>query len=411
MMEYQIERLKVEDYDELLDMLNRSFNKQEGDTFDVILPVMWERDEEHMAKHIAIRIDGKIAAVVGIYPLPAVICGRKIMFGTIGNVATLPEYNGQGLMRRLVTEALKEAKQMGMDVARLGGLRQRYNRYGFDHGGADYQYILTKRNLREYYGADKRFEVGKMPENDKINAKEMLQGIGITFKQVTLEDTELLQFAIKLHRQSDFYIDRGEEKQFFKTMSAWCRKLWIAYGLSGEPVGYISASADGTDIAEHKAFSAKEEYLMLCEWLKFVGAEKLTVHTAPWEVELNQYLGRICESWNQQEPSMFHPFNWSKLLDALLAIKSKYTLIPNGRFLLGIEGYGTVELQANRCIDTNQEPHITISHLEAIRFLLGSLPTEAVISSWKNCPISDENKLYVQSILPLPLWWCDQDRV
>jgi hypothetical protein len=97
-MEYKIERLTAKDYDELLGMLNTVFNKPEGNTFDIFLPVMWERDDEHMSKHIAIKEDGKISAVVGIYPLPANVCGEKIVFSTNSRYApSFYDDSGEGL--------------------------------------------------------------------------------------------------------------------------------------------------------------------------------------------------------------------------------------------------------------------------------------------------------------------------
>lgn len=77
-MDYKIEHLNAENYDELLHMLNTVFHKSEGDTFDIFLPVMWKRDDEHMSKHLAIREHGKLAAVVGVYPLPAIISGELL---------------------------------------------------------------------------------------------------------------------------------------------------------------------------------------------------------------------------------------------------------------------------------------------------------------------------------------------
>lgn len=76
-MDYKIELLGAEDYDEFFNMLNTVFNKPEGNRFDIFLPVMWERDDEHMSKHIAIRENGKISAVVGISSLPAEVCAEE----------------------------------------------------------------------------------------------------------------------------------------------------------------------------------------------------------------------------------------------------------------------------------------------------------------------------------------------
>lgn len=419
-MEYQMERLKAEDYDELLAVMNRAFEKQEGETFDVILPVMWERDDEHMSKHIAIRLDGKIAAVVGIYPLPAVICGRPVMFGTIGNVATLPEYSGRGLMKRLVTEALQIAGEMGFDVVRLGGKRQRYNRYGFENGGVDYQFELTVKNLLDYNGVDYH--------GSALSGGESYSPY-ITFRQIGAEDTELIQFAMELQKKAVLYADRGNTKQFYKTLSAWNKKIWIAFGKDNEPIGYVCVSEDGTDMAEHRAGSDREEYQMICDWLLFSGAQEVTFHTAPWECGLNRLMGKICEKWSLIDTSHFNPLQWSKLLDALLALKATYSLIPEGSFVLRIEGYGTVEFNGAHCVDSDKEPQLSLSHLDAVRFLLGSLPAAEVIdiseqvegfrqdsdamghAGVNSAGLTRETLLYIQSVFPLPLWWCDQDRV
>lgn len=396
-MDYKIERVKAEDYDELLEMMNRAFHKEGERSFLFSLPVMWERDDEHMSKHLAIRDNGKIVAVVGVYPLPTVIAGQPVMFGTIGNVATLPEYTGRGMMKCLMTEAIKEAKKMGMDVARLGGLRQRYNRYGFENAGVDYQFVLTPKNLKDYYSSDLSGEEAFHQE--------------LMFRKISLEDTEFLRFVMNLYKTKDMYVDRGGPKQFFKTLSAYKNGIWVALRKDGMPVGYVVASVNGATISEHCAVSPEEEYRMLCEWILFAGVKELTFHTAPWECELNQKMGKLCEKWNLIDTSHFNPFCWSKLLDALLKIKAKYSIIPDGNFILKIEGYGTVEFNKDQCVDTDKTPHMELSHLDAVRFLLGSLPIEAVCDLGGSVDMTVERRMYAQSVFPLPLWWCNQDRV
>ena len=404
---YKIERLTADDYDELLNMLNTVFHKPEGNTFDLFLPVMWERDDEHMSKHLAIREDGRIAAVVGIYPLPAKVCGEEIVFSTIGNVATLPEYEGRGMMRALMARSIEEAKKTGIDIARLAGARQRYNRYGFEHAGAHYLFKLVPKNLIDYYG-------GKIIDSEFVYEGSSLSG-GIdfekklTFKQVTLEAAELLDRVMELEKNSPLYAERGDRVQFFKTLSAYKHKIWGATNAEGQLVGYMCVTPDNAYIYEHRAVNADTEYQMLLEWLLWGGAKELNIHIAPWECELQRRLGRICEKWSLYNTSMFHVFNWSKVLNSLLKIKSNYTNIPDGRFVLKIEGYGTVEFFGDSCVDTDKKPQMTLNQLEATRFLLGNMPLTSV------CHLPDEldinTKAYIQSLLPLPLWWCNQDRV
>ena len=405
-MEYKIERLTVNDYDELLGMLNTVFHKPEGNTFDVFLPVMWERDDEHMSKHIAIKEDGKISAVVGIYPLPANVCGEKIVFSTIGNVATLPECEGRGMMKALMTRSLEEAKKTGIDIARLAGARQRYNRYGFEHAGAHYLFKLIPKNLIDYYG-------GKETDGELVYSGSALSGgegfeKRLEFKQVTLDTPELLDEVMELEKNAPLYAERGDRVQFFKTLSAYKHKIWGA--LDGDKlVGYMCVTPDNAYIYEHRATDPDTEYQMLLDWLIFGGAKEINIHIAPWETKLSSKLMAICEKWSIYNTSMFHVFSWSKVLNALLKIRSKYTVIPEGSLVIEIEGYGRIELSGDKCTDTDKEPQMTLSQIEATRFILGSMPAASV------CELPDDLDVqtiaYIQSVLPLPLWWCNQDRV
>ena len=67
----EIKRLKKENYDELISLLNLVFTKQnkcEMD-FEKELPNMCIRDEEHMRKHVGLFVDNKLVSVVGVYEI------------------------------------------------------------------------------------------------------------------------------------------------------------------------------------------------------------------------------------------------------------------------------------------------------------------------------------------------------
>ena len=49
--------------------------------------------------------NGRIVSLLGVYPLPAVIAGRRVLLGTIGNVASLPSARGKGYMKQLMAAA------------------------------------------------------------------------------------------------------------------------------------------------------------------------------------------------------------------------------------------------------------------------------------------------------------------
>ena len=143
-----IQRLKKENYDELINLFNTVFsrkNKRNTD-FEKELPKMCVKDEEHMQKHIGVFEDGKLCAALGIYPLPTFIGDEALMFSTVGNVATHPDYEGRGYMNNLMLVAMDGLKDINADASRLGGNRQRYNRFGYEYGGAIYKFLFSEYN-------------------------------------------------------------------------------------------------------------------------------------------------------------------------------------------------------------------------------------------------------------------------
>ncbi|MBQ7887111.1 MAG: GNAT family N-acetyltransferase [Clostridia bacterium] len=144
------ERLTSRDRDEILSVLNRSFTRP-GHTadFEKNLPIMWTGEHDYPSRHFGVREDGRLIAMLGVYPLPVSIAGHDLLFSTVGNVATLQEARGKGCMKLLMDAAMEELAHIGADASRLGGIRSRYNRFGYDHAGRSIRFTLTRRNAAE----------------------------------------------------------------------------------------------------------------------------------------------------------------------------------------------------------------------------------------------------------------------
>ena len=149
----ELKRLTAENYDELIGLLDYVFGKKNGKetSFEKSLPGMCRRTDEAMGKHVGIFEDGKLVSALGIYPLPCKIFGEEFMFSTVGNVATLPDYEGRGYMSIILDEAMKELSRIGADASRLGGVRQRYGRYGYEPAGVKYTFTLTSHNVKHTF--------------------------------------------------------------------------------------------------------------------------------------------------------------------------------------------------------------------------------------------------------------------
>ncbi len=386
-MKYEIERLKAEDHDELLHFLNTSFGSKEGRTFDIVLPAMWRRDDAVMSRNMAIRIDGKIAANIGVYPMKTTVLGKEITVATTGNVATAQEHRGLGLMKELMEAAEEEALRLNVDVSRLGGERQRYNRYGFERGGSDYVFTMKEKNVKAFYS-----------DFCKQN---------ITFIRVYADSASEIKIMQNIYNKAaTFHVERGDLRRFYDVVSSWKNEPYLALDKDGEPVGYLAASPDGANLDEHFALDSEKEFSMLSSWFEYRELVTLTFRSEAWCTELNKKALRYCENWTvNNSPSLYKPRNYVKFIDVMLSLKASYSIIPEGGFILGIEDYGNIELKDDSCALTEKKADITLNSLDTMRFLTGNVREVDI-----RC--LDEKKIaYINSVLPLPLSWSPLDRL
>lgn len=380
---FKVERLNENDYAEVLYVLNASFDTVDpGADFEKKLPIMWTREHDYMSKHFGVREDGKIVALLGVYPLPVRVGGQELLFATVGNVATLPEARGKGYMKMLMDEALKEVGRLGIDCARLGGLRSRYNRFGFDHAGVSYTFHLTKRNVAE---------------NPPKQA--------FTFRLIGRDDTEGIAHARSFQQRSGMYALRKTHTDFYMSTRAWEHQPYLALNAEGKPVGYLAVSADNTKVAEQGVAEGVSVVDMLGAWLNETGVNDVSFKLPPYDAEYVRDAFRCCESWNMGAPSMFWVIHWDRVVEALMNLSLSVKALPEGTASVGIEGWGTLEMTVKDgkayARHTDAPAQLTLPHRTATQMLFGPLnpgcmaQLPALLSAW----------------LPLPLSWNGQDRV
>ncbi len=377
----EIVRLNKNDYDEAIWLLNHVFSVHRGypHDFEKMLPKMCKPTDECMGKHFAIRKDGGLKALLGIYPLPTVVADEEIMFSTVGNVVTLKEETGKGYMGILLNEAMKELDRIGADASRLGGKRSRYNRYGYEQAGGVYNFLLNESDAFAKYDITTE----------------------IVFKDVKATDTDVLKKGMALYENTRFHVLRNDSKVFYDTLVAWENKTCAAYTTDGEFVGIMSVSQDDKSIVEIDAVSFDMYRNIVLSWLKNVCAKDLTVGVLPHEIDRVAFLSQICEEYTKIPASHFYIRNWEKIAGAFLKLKAEYSRVPDFRMVVGINGYGNICLESlnnnTRCVKTDEKADIELDNLSATRFLFDDFCTERFGIS---CPA-----------LPLPLSWNTQDRV
>lgn len=135
-MEYKIIRLSRKDYSEAIDFINMVFSMNYCPyNFPEMLPVLYKPTEEQIKCHYVIKEEGKIKALLGIYPAEIVINKNIFRMARIGAVSTHPNSQGKNMMKTLMEFATKKIKQDRYSIAYLEGLRNRYLYFGYEKCG------------------------------------------------------------------------------------------------------------------------------------------------------------------------------------------------------------------------------------------------------------------------------------
>lgn len=388
----EMRRLKASDYDELLDMLNSVFANKYGRAMDFLAeqPRMWVRSDEAMEKHIGIFDGERLAAVVGIYPLPTKIGGASLLFATTGNVATRPEYEGRGYFNKIFTEIMAEADRMGVAVSRLGGGRQRYGRFGFEPAGISYRFGITQETRVKFFG----------------NA-----GADIEFCEIDADDGEALEFCRRLRHERKIHVTR-ESVDVYAYLRTKHSTPYLAMR-GGKPIGYLSAynsnqfvgwSSNGVHISEICADRGVMISDIVCAWQRRVNAI-IDFSLPAYMAEDVMLFCAAAQSVDISAPSHFRVRDYVGLADALMKLKASYTALAKGECVIGITGYGNVRLYSGEdgagAVMTEDAAEIVVERSVATRLLFGQTPVEAVAA------VPDILKLW----LPLPLAWDGLDYV
>ena len=383
----EIVRLKKENYDELIGLLNLVFSIKNNKemSFEAELPKMCVRDDEHMGRHFGIFENGMLVAAIGAYLLPVTIAGEKLLFSTVGNIATHPDYQGKGYMNMLIERAMQELDDMGADASRLGGLRLRYNRFGYESCGRMYQFSLNEHNRK-----------GKFP-----NAHE-----GVVVERIQRDDLATLQAVKALHDSCEISVEREADNDYYDVyaaMVAW-KNIPYAAKKDGRVIGYFCTNERGDVLAENYAESLDAMVQMLCAWQKQIGGT-IYFYVYPHQMEYVRLFYEVCESVGIKCPCHFKFIHWEKVVGAFLRLKATYSQLPYGELTIEIKEYGTIRLFVNEqgvgCEKTTKQADVTLNKLQAARYLFGILPPEC----------TGETNALAKAWLPLPLSWNLQDRV
>ncbi len=381
-MEYKIIRLSRKDYSEAIDFINMVFSMNYYPcNFPEMLPVLYKPTEEHMKCHYVIKEEGKIKALVGIYPAEIVINKNIFRMARIGAVSTHPNSQGKNMMKTLMEFATKKIKQDGYSIAYLEGLRNRYLYFGYEKCGYKMVFKLNKSNIKH----------SEFPQRD------------LTLEKQIKEDYEVMVKLNNLYKKQSIYFKR-KNKDFFDICRSWNNNLYVARE-KDKVVGYLVADNKREKIAELVAMDNEYKLAMLNEFFK-ESSVKIDVSSADYK--FIRQLGNYTEEANIQDSHNWQIFDWKNIIKDLLEIKQKSCRLISGESIFTIKGIGgfriSVTAKKVMCESIDTCSNNEFSSSEFLRIAFGPLPPSLIID------LPEELKIF-ENWFPLPLCIGLQDGV
>ncbi len=374
-MEKSVVRLTKSDYDEVVDFLNMVFSmNSRPHNFPVLLPALYRRTEESISCHWAIRQQGRIQAVVGVYPTNFVLGGTSLKLARIGAVSTHPNARGQGLMGTLFRRVNQELHEEHYDLAWLGGLRHRYLHFGYEKTGLAWLYTLSKNNLKY------------LPQAEQ----------SIQLERITHAEPVLIQRLLAFHNKQASFCTRSEQ-DFSTYCSHWNHKLLAAYG-GKELIGYLVVNQNEREISEIAAVDGQTQLDILAAFVQRTSTYSVRIRVNPLNLTFVRLLEEYAEDVEMSISGNWRILNWEKVIEASLRAKSQIIPLDDGVVSLEIENYGVVEIGVEglhiHCVPDNKGGVMVLDAPRMSRLLFGphhpqvfmSLPPEAeILKNW--CPL------------------------
>ena len=277
--------------------------------FPTLLPLIYGKDATSGPQHFVVREDGKVAAAVLNYPYEYKIGESDCTAYGVGTVSVGEGSRGKGYMSDLLASCLCQASEDRAVVSVLGGLRQRYDYYGFARTGNHIQTVHTAYSVRH--------TLGERPSRYTIRA-------------AVPEDAASMK---RIMETQTVFVSRRTEDFWTLTKHGYHEAYLVLEG--EEPVGYFISKEDWKDLAEFVLVpGASVDELLLALMKK---TDRCCVPVGPHADTLAERLLAVCEDWHVTMLTHACVLDIPRLFNAFGTLYAGTHRTENGSFVLGVE--------------------------------------------------------------------------
>ena len=371
----------------LIAMANRVFsNPNHTVDFESMIPKVYAPDRETSAlQYIALNDADQICGLIAMLPDRIHVGDDTLKCGFIGTVSVVPECRGQGIMIELMKRWEEEAREAGMDIMTLDGLRQRYQHYGYALGGQHYIFEINKAD-----------------------------GVRYALKDVDVEDccfrvletgSEEEFLANRLHETQPFWHERAlqadpwENHWHYQPAGFACTGRSynnVPYVLlkNGQFAGYVTSNPERRELMEIRPADPADLDRMLKTWAAETDLRSFTVTVPAWDTATVRRLSAWSE-WPSLCPAgQFRILNWQHVLEVMLGLKAKCSTLSDGSFGFSVENETfTITVRDGKpSVTKGAEAPLKLNVLEAENLFLSVFPTQSVAglpADWFPLPFSN----------------------
>ncbi len=380
-MSDSIVQLGGSDFEEAIAHLSLVFNDPD---FASLVPALYQPTDEHMGCNLALRRNGNIVAMVGLFPIEWEIGLQKLHLAGIGGVSVHPDFRGRGFMRLLMDATMSTVSRDGYHAACLGGNRRRYGYWGFEKAGVEASFLVTANSLEHSLSRDTKEAQGSLrvgPATDRD-----------------------LPAMHALYRQLAVHCNRSAEA-FPRHLCNWRRKPQVVHSENGRVIGY--GCIDPNDGSCVECCCERTDALESLLRHQTASAGRPVRVSAPLiQDPLFETLDGLSDDCSLIEAGNWKINDWPAVIRALLKVKHASTPLPPGTCVLkprpqsGSCASTSPEVQSFRlsvdneahCEPCDDRPDFEADPAELLRCLAAPLPSTlppqaSSLAAWRPLPL------------------------
>ena len=352
-----------EENERLIAFLNEVFftDDPEGRDFLSLLPKCYKDKYRPAYNNFVVKDEsGNFRSAIGSFYNDMTVGDEQIKACCIGNVAVGKDYRSMGYMIELMELSVEDMRKNGVDIAYLGGQRQRYGYFGFESSGTSYRFNFSRSAYRHSLKA--------MPcglEVEKLNSK----------------DTESIENIEKIYSKLPIRSNRSPES-CFDVLCSWRDCPYILKD-NGVFVGYFVMDYTKSNVNEFGVINPKYYPNLVAAVMEKTEAFQVGFVVAPFETEKIKFFTENSDGFNVEGCEMILIYNFEKVIRAYLGAKTKYSKLCDGVLTVLVQGkYGDEKLRIEvldnkvKVEKFDGKAEYELSHNAATRAFFSNLPAD-----------------------------------